>query len=176
MAKVNLVLCGFMASGKSTVGALLSGRTGLPLVDTDSLIEEETGSSVREIFAEHGEARFRELERQVIEKVSAQNGVVLAVGGGAVLDSRNASRLKSSGIVYLLKVSPEEVAERAGPGAGRPLLEGDINAIEALLSQRDAAYREVADVIVDTSGQTADDVAETIAADFESRRDPPPQE
>lgn len=86
MTKDNIVLSGFMASGKTTVGALLSEITGLPFVDTDGLIEEETGSRVREIFEKDGEARFRELERLVIERESAREGAVLAVGGGAVLD------------------------------------------------------------------------------------------
>ena len=170
MTKDNIVLSGFMASGKTTVGALLSEITGLPFVDTDGLIEEETGSSVREIFEKDGEARFRELERLVIKRESARDGAVLAVGGGAVLDPRNVSRLKNRGVVYLLKVSGEEVASRAGTDSGRPLLESDIASINALLAERDAAYREAADVVVETTGRIADEVAGAIAADFESRQ------
>jgi shikimate kinase len=176
VAKVNIVLSGFMASGKSTVGALLSRITGLTFVDTDSLIEEETGSSIRRIFDEHGEARFRELERLVIAKESTRSGAVLAVGGGAVLDPENVSGLRRNGIIYLLKVSPEDVANRAGTDGARPLLQGELDSIEALLKQRETAYREAADLVVETSGRTADEVAEAIAADFESRRDLPPQE
>jgi shikimate kinase len=170
VVKENIVLSGFMASGKSTVGELLSEMMGLPLVDTDALIEEETGNSVREIFDEHGEERFRALERRVIERESARKGAVLAVGGGAVLDQRNVSSLKSRGVVYLLGVSADEVARRAGGDTARPLLKSDVDGIEALLEEREAAYRRAADVVVETRGRAAEEVARTIAADFESRR------
>jgi shikimate kinase len=176
MVKENIVLSGFMASGKTTVGELLSGMTGLPLVDTDALIEKETGSSIREIFEEQGEANFRRLERGVIERESARKGAVLAVGGGAVLDSRNVNSLKIRGVVYLLDVSPQEVANRTGGDTDRPLLDGGIAGVEALLAGRDAAYRRAADVVVETTGRAALDVARTIAADFESRRGKRPEE
>ncbi len=169
MAKSSVVLSGFMASGKTTVGILLSRKLGLPLVDTDMLIEEETGRSIRRIFEEEGEPRFREMERQVIARESERVGVVLAVGGGAVLDRVNVEELKSHGVIYLLAVSPEEVARRAGKDRGRPLLGEDLAGIQELMVSRDAPYRAAADVVVETSGKAPAEVAEVIASDFASR-------
>jgi shikimate dehydrogenase len=169
VAKVNIALSGFMASGKTTVGRLLSRMLGLPLVDTDMLIQEETGRSIRRIFEQDGEERFRELERQVIARESERDGAVLAVGGGVVLDQVNVDKLKRRSVVYFLAVSPEEVAGRAGKDAGRPLLGEDLAAIEELMASREASYRDVADVVVETSGRTPAEVAEVIAADFASR-------
>lgn len=169
MVKSNVVLSGFMASGKTTVGALLERMLGLPLVDTDSLIEEEAGGSVRQIFEVEGEARFRELERQVIARESERDGVVLAVGGGAVLDRGNVESLKKRGVVYFLAVSPEEAAGRAGKGRERPLLAEDLAAVRQLMVSRETAYRAAADVVVETSGKEPGDVAGVIARDFASR-------
>lgn len=169
MAKSNIVLSGFMASGKTTVGALLERMLGLPLVDTDSLIEEEAGRSVREIFEVEGEARFRELERRVIARESERDGAVLAVGGGAMLDQGNVENLKKRGVVYLLSVSPEEATRRAGKGAERPLLAEDPAEVRQLMVSREEAYRAAADVVVETCGKEPGDVAGVIARDFASR-------
>ena len=169
MAKSNIVLSGFMASGKTIVGTLLERMLGLPLVDTDSLIEEEAGRSVQQIFEVEGEARFRELERQVIARESERDGAVLAVGGGAVLDRGNVENLKKRGVVYLLSVSPEEAARRAGKGADRPLLAEDLAEVRQLMVSRETAYQAAADVVVETGGKEPGDVAGVIAKDFASR-------
>jgi shikimate kinase len=169
VAKSNIVLSGFMASGKTTVGELLGRMLGLPLVDTDSLIEEETGRTVRQIFEEEGESRFRELERQVISRECERHGAVLAVGGGAVLDRGNVDSLKERGVVYLLSVSPEEAGRRAGTDRGRPLMADDPAEVRELLSSREADYRAAADVVVETCGKEPGDIAGEIARDFASR-------
>ena len=170
MEKSNIVLSGFMASGKSTVGALLSGRLGIPLIDTDPLIEDLAGRSISEMFARDGESRFRELEREVIARESRREGVILAVGGGAVLDQENVVALKRSGIIYLLEVTPAEVERRVGADGRRPLLPAGRGSIGMLISVREEAYREAADVAVETTGRAPDEITEEIATDFGSRR------
>lgn len=170
MGKSNIVLSGFMASGKTTVGTLLAGITGMALVDTDALVEQETGRAIKEIFAVDGEAVFRELERLVIARESAREGVVVAVGGGAILDPGNVRALRKRGVIYFLEVSPEEVASRVLGEDERPLLSEDEAGISSLMEAREPAYRQAADAVVITTGRGPGEVAGVIAADFESRR------
>lgn len=169
MKNSNIVLTGFMASGKTTVGELLSDITGKKLVDTDLLVEERAQMSIREIFEREGEPRFRELERLVVGEVSGGEGSVIALGGGAVVDPENVRRLREKGVIYLLDVSPGEVARRAGDDSERPLLGEKRRDIEELMRARLDAYRRAADVIIDTTGREARQVAATIAGDFEAR-------
>lgn len=164
----NLVLCGFMASGKSTVGRVISGESGMPLVDTDVLVEREAGMPVKDIFDSRGEPAFREMERKVIARESGRGGAVLAVGGGAVLDPRNTSALRSTGVIYHLDVSPEEVDRRATDGE-RPLLPPGIEGIRSLMETRRRAYLEAADVTVRTDARAPEDIAREVLADFRSR-------
>ncbi len=159
-----------MASGKSTVGSLLAGMTGMTPVDTDALVERETGRTIKEIFAIDGEPRFRELERMVIARESAREGVVMAVGGAAVLDPENVRALRKRGVIYFLEVSPEEVAGRVVGEDERPLLSKEEAGIKSLMEARDPAYRQAADVVIGTTGRDPREVAGVITADFESRR------
>lgn len=170
MPKANIVLIGFMAAGKTTVGEILSGLTGMPLVDTDRVIEKGQGRTTREIFATDGEPHFRELERELISVEAARNGVVLAVGGGAVLDGTNVANLSAGGLVYLLLVTASQVASRVGADPSRPLLSANVDEIACLMSSRERAYLDAADVVVETDGRSPGEVAGEIAEDFESRR------
>lgn len=167
-SRPNLVLCGFMASGKSTVGRMISRDSGMPFVDTDMVIERQTGKPVREIFASAGEPAFRDLEREVIARESGRRGVVLAVGGGAVLDPVNTERLRSTGVVYYLSVSPEEV-ERRATGDERPLLQGGIEETRSLMASRRAAYLGAADMTIETDARAPGEIAREVLADFRSR-------
>ncbi|MCG2796706.1 MAG: shikimate kinase [Actinomycetia bacterium] len=169
MDKSNIVLSGFMASGKSTVGEILSGDTGMALVDTDGMVEASAGASVEQIFESGGERRFREYERTAVSRAASKVNVIIAVGGGAVLDERNVTLLKRAGVMYLLDVSPEEVYRRAGGGCGRPLLGKEKSEVEELVRVRHGVYMEAADVVVETTGRTPAEVAREIAADFRSR-------
>jgi len=169
LKKSNIVIAGFMASGKTTVGELLEELTGKKLIDTDSMIEEKTGMSITEIFSNSGEEYFRRLERDTVSKAASRQNSIIAVGGGAVLDERNTRELKQNGVIYLLKVSPYEAARRAGSGEERPLLGTDEGEIEELMRARERAYTAAADVVVETTELNPRDIALGIAVDFDKR-------
>jgi shikimate kinase len=149
----NIVLVGFMGSGKTTVGRLLSERTGMPLVDMDTLIEEQAGKTINEIFAEEGEAHFRDLERRLVQELSARRGLVISTGGGIVLNPDNLADFERTGLVVCLLADADTVLERVRHDTTRPLLAGDKAAkITALLESRRPLYEAVPHCI-DTSGR-----------------------
>ncbi len=157
----NIILTGFMATGKSTVGCKLAARLGYTFVDTDLVIEQEEGLSIARLFAEKGERYFRERERQVIDQVCAQHHLVIATGGGAIVDATNAARMRASGAVICLTATPEVILSRLQGNAERPLLAGGnpLEKICALLAARAEAYAK-ADLTIDTSQLSADAVVE----------------
>lgn len=151
-----------MGTGKSTVGKKVADRLGCPFIDTDDLIEEKTGMSITNIFAEQGEPYFRALERQVIDHVCRDTGKVIATGGGAMTIEENARRLRESGTVICLTAEPEIILSRVQNNMDRPLLQSEdpLGKIVALLTARAEAYAK-ADIIIDTSRFGID---ETVAA------------
>lgn len=159
----NLVLCGFMGCGKSTVGRLVAERCALRFVDIDRYIEEEAGQTVSDIFASEGEEGFRRRERAACEALGAQAGLVIATGGGAVLDDRNVASLRRNGILVWLSVSPLTVIARLQNDGTRPLLQREDRdeAIRTLLAARAPHYARVADTTVDADGTPAQ-VVETL--------------
>lgn len=169
MARSNIVLSGFMASGKSTVGRILSDETGMRLIETDGMVEKEAGATVEEIFRDRGEGWFRELERAAVRRAAAEDNVIIAVGGGAVVDLRNVIDLRRSGVIYLLEVVPGDALQRAGEGSDRPLLGGEERQVEELMRTRERAYAEAADVVVKTTGRPPAEIAGEIAVEFSSR-------
>ena len=165
---MNLVMTGFMGTGKSSVGRLVAEALALDFVDTDDLIVERAGMEIKDIFAVHGEARFRELEREVIEEVtSTGTNLVLATGGGAVVDPVNRERLKGWGVVVCLTASFDAILSRVGGGDERPLLgeEEKTGVAESrartLMEERRAAYEE-AELTVDTTALTTAEVATAV--------------
>ena len=121
--KKNIVLIGFMATGKSSVAHLLAKRLNKRVVSTDSLIEKKSKKTIPQIFKQDGEIRFRELEIQVVKKVSEMKNVIVDCGGGVVLNKINIDRLKKNGIIILLTAKPEEILKRENKEKGaRPLL------------------------------------------------------
>jgi shikimate kinase len=163
--KDNIILTGFMGTGKSAVGKALATHLGYRLLDTDLLIEQEAGMSIAQIFAKKGEAHFRELEKQTIARACLEKGVVIATGGGAMTNTVNAERLKASGVVICLTASPEIILQRVQGNSDRPLLQGDdpLGKIRALLAARAEAYAQ-ADITVDTSALKVEETVEAVLA------------
>ncbi|MFD3550696.1 shikimate kinase [Streptomyces goshikiensis] len=157
-----VVLIGPMGVGKSTVGALLAERLGVPFLDTDQDVVHRTGRSVAEIVTEDGEPRFRELEHEAVARAAAGFPGVLALGGGAV--GHGGSRALLAGLpVVLLDVDVAEAMRRIGSDTGRPLLAADPERRwQELQDERRALYLEVARFVVRTDGRTPGQVARII--------------
>jgi len=160
-----IVLVGFMAAGKSTVGKHLARALGWDFHDLDEVVELREGRTVAVIFAESGEAHFREVEARVTEEYLQRERVVLATGGGWAAQPGRLQSLPDGTLSIWLKVSSEEAVRRAGQGGDRPLLEASdrSEAAAALLRQRASRYA-AADVEVDTEGRRAEDVSAQILA------------
>lgn len=159
--KPNIILTGFMATGKTCVGRRLAGRLGYDFVDLDTSVEAEAGMPVPQIFASQGEATFRELEARMVEQAAGRTGCVVATGGGAIMNPRNLEILKRSGVVIALTADPEIILSRIGGGEDRPMLRGGEKRerIRLLLEERAPAYAR-ADLTVDTSDRTVDEVVD----------------
>lgn len=160
----NIFLIGPMGAGKSAVGRYLARTLHLSFVDSDDEIESRTGVDIPFIFEKEGESGFRKREAAVIDDLSKMDGVVLATGGGAVIDSDSRSRLGGRGFVVYLHTSVDQQVARTQRGRERPLLEnGDPReTLEALLESRDPMYREIADIVVETDGRKVRSVADEI--------------
>jgi shikimate kinase len=151
----NVFLVGPMGAGKSAVGRQLARSLHLSFLDSDDEIESRTGVDIPFIFEKEGEAGFRRREAKVIDELSKMEGVVLATGGGAVVDPQNRSHLGARGFVVYLHTSVEQQLARTRRGRSRPLLEGGDRRqiLEELMQARDAMYREIADLVVTTDGR-----------------------
>jgi shikimate kinase len=159
-----IVLVGFMGAGKTTVGGLLAARLGIPLTDSDQVIEERTGRQVRHIFAEDGEPAFRALEHQVIAELLDGPDHVIAVGGGAPEHPLTRDRLAAetrARVVYL-EVGYAQALQRVGGDGGRPMLARPD--IAAVYQRRLAAYAQVATLTVPTDGRSPEVITEDILA------------
>jgi shikimate kinase len=166
----NIFLIGPMGSGKTAVGRQLSRLLRLPFVDSDHEIEQRTGADIPLIFEREGEAGFRRREAAMIAELSARQGIVLATGGGAVLDPATRRLLAERGWVVYLETSVAQQAERAGRTRHRPLLEGadPRRRLEELMQIRDPLYREIADFTAATTRKRVGQVAERIVEAYRS--------
>jgi shikimate kinase len=166
--KMNIVLTGFMATGKSAVGKLLAQRLGYAFFDTDDMIEKQTGHSIADLFAKGGEAPFRVLEAQTVALVALMDKAVIATGGGVPLRDSNMDELERNGRIFLLTATPETIVRRLDLGAvPRPLLAGanPIDRVRALLREREKAYSRFHETIETdalTDQQVADKIAERV--------------
>lgn len=151
----NLFLIGLMGAGKTTVGRALARRLGKTFHDSDREIETRTGVRVAHIFEIEGEDGFRRREAETIERLTALDDIVLATGGGAVLDPANRERLRTRGFVIYLHAHPRELWQRTRHDRTRPLLQNvdPRQRLELLYAERDPLYRETADAVVETGRQ-----------------------
>ena len=141
-----------MGAGKTTIGRQLAEALGMDFVDSDQAIEARTGATIPWIFDVEGEAGFRKREKAMIDELTRRQNVVLATGGGAVLDPENRRHLQSRGTVIYLHADIDQLLERTRKDRNRPLLQTDDPRarLEALMAERDPLYREVADIILET--------------------------
>ena len=161
MSRENVILIGFMGAGKTSVGQALAKASGRPLLDTDSLIEEEASMTISQIFAVQGEQAFRETESRVIARLLDQtHGAVISTGGGLPLRQENRERLRQLGTVVFLRVKPETVLERLKGDTTRPLLQGgDVEEkVQDLLTYRDPLYEQAAHQVVDVDERTVEEI------------------
>jgi shikimate kinase len=152
----NIYLVGLMGAGKTTIGKLLAKHLSRTFYDSDAEIEKRTGVNIPLIFELEGESGFRKREVSMIHELTAKQGIVLATGGGAILDENNRQRLKN-GVTIYLRAQVSELWSRTKNDKTRPLLQtaNPKKRLEDLYAQRDPLYREVATLIVDTGGQPA---------------------
>jgi shikimate kinase len=163
-SRTNIFLVGPMGAGKTTVGKRLAEMRGMTFADSDHEVEHRTGVDIAFIFEKEGEAGFRKRERQVIAELTAGHRLVLATGGGAILDADNRQNLSSRGFVVYLRATIDHQLRRTGHSDTRPLLQtGDKRGVlEELFALRDPLYREVADLVIETDGRNARILAQEI--------------
>lgn len=159
---MNIILCGFMGSGKTVVGGELSKLMGRKFVDTDELIEKEQGVAIKAIFATHGEDYFRELEYECCKNVAGLKNCVVSTGGGALTFQRNVDALKESGKIVFLDADFEVICQRIGNSTTRPLFQ-DREKARALYDERKSKYLAAADIVIDgnmSARKTAMEIAD----------------
>ena len=161
----NLILTGFMGTGKTEVSRELARLLTMKLIDIDTEIEKSVRVSINQIFKQFGEQKFREMETEMIEKVSCEKNVIISTGGGAVLKQENMDVLKKTGMVICLMATPETILRRTSGSSERPLLqvEKPLEKINELLHFRQPFY-EKADMMIDTDNKTPLQIAEEIVA------------
>jgi shikimate kinase len=167
----NIALIGFMGSGKSSVGRLVAEMLGYQFTDTDALIEARAGCFISDIFAQQGEAAFREREAEVLRELARLDHTVIATGGGLPTYPGNLEALKQHSLVVCLWSSPERLYERVRHQSHRPLLQvpDPLGRIRALLEQRTPCYRQ-ADVMIGTEGRGQREIAQQVISQFRLAR------
>lgn len=169
MAARNLILTGFMGTGKTTVAREVSAQLGMQFVDMDEVIIERMGRSIPDIFGDFGEDAFRQLERSLCIELAQQSGLVVATGGGALVDAQNLRMLSATGLVICLDCAPAEIVNRIGADPNRPMLKGaePANRVRQLLDQRREAYGRIA-YHIDTTRQSPAGVVDRVIALYQT--------
>ena len=163
--RTNLILIGFMGTGKTAIGRRLAVHLKKEFYDTDLEVEKTTGLTISQLFQKHGEIRFRSEERLILKQLLKKENCVLATGGGIVLDADNVELMKKRGIIICLMARPEVIYQRVKKRENRPLLQkGDLKQIiKQLLTERQAYYN-CADYYLDTSDLDFDEIIEKIVS------------
>ncbi|MDL1955941.1 MAG: shikimate kinase AroL [Candidatus Desulfofervidus auxilii] len=164
----NIILIGFRATGKTTIGKLLAQKLNKPFIDTDILIEKRAGKTIAEIVKEEGWSGFRKREKMIIKELAEKEDIVLALGGGAILDAENVECLKKNGIFIWLKAKPETILKRLYQDkkttSQRPSLTGkSLDAeINQILKERLPIYENIADISIDTDKMLPEEIIKII--------------
>ncbi|GFI31515.1 MAG: AAA family ATPase [Lachnospiraceae bacterium] len=160
----NIVLIGFMGSGKSTISDYLSTMFAMDAVEMDQIISQREGMSISDIFAVYGEEYFRNLETNLLVEMQSRNNVVISCGGGTPMREKNVAEMKKNGRVVLLTASPETIYHRVKDSHDRPLLENNKNVsfITELMEKRRVKYETAADVIIETDGKNELEICEEL--------------
>ena len=160
----NILLIGFMGTGKTTVSRWLSKDMNLKEVDMDKYIVEREQRPITDIFEQQGEEYFRKIETECLVEIQKEKGKIVSCGGGAVLKDENVRYMKEGGVIVLLTATPETVYERVKDGNDRPILNGNMNVeyIEQVMNKRKARYLEVADLIIATDGKSPQSISKEI--------------
>lgn len=167
----NVFLVGLMGAGKTTIGRILARKLGLRFVDSDHEIEARTGASIPWIFEIEGEQSFRRREADVIRELTAQPDLVLATGGGAILNPDNRAYLKQRGTVIYLRATVNSILQRTAHDKNRPLLQtaDPRKKLEELMATRDPLYMEIADIVIDTGRPNVQSMVQSILTQLETR-------
>ncbi len=153
-------LIGMMGTGKTTIGAMVAERLGLPIIDSDTVVMERSGRTIRELFAD-SEETFRTWEASVISELGSGPASVISTGGGVILDQANVDIMANTGIRILLEATPADLKARLANDATRPLINEGAD-LELIAKDRSDRYRAASDYIVDTSGRDPIDVVEEV--------------
>ena len=165
-ANKNIFFIGFMGCGKSTMARLLSKKTGAKLIEMDETIEAEAGMSINDIFKNHGETYFRDLESALIMRISEEGGAVVSCGGGAILRPENVACMKKNGIIVYFSATPETIYQRVRNSTNRPLLNGNMNVeyIASLMETRLPRYQAAADITISVDGKEKKEILDELRA------------
>ena len=160
----NIVLIGFMGTGKSTVSELLKRRFAMEVVEMDQIIAKRQGISISDIFATYGEEYFRDLETNLLIEMQSKKNMVISCGGGVPMRERNVIEMKKNGRVVLLTAKPETILNRVKNNHDRPLLEGNKNVdfIADLMEKRREKYQTAADIVIETDGKSGLEICEEL--------------
>lgn len=164
----NVILIGFMGTGKSSVSAYLNKMLGMEVVEMDQEIVDREGMSIADIFEKHGEEYFRNLETNLLIEMQNKNNVVVSCGGGAALREENVVEMKKSGKVVLLTAKPQTIYERVKDSTERPLLNGNMTVeyIADLMDKRRDKYEKAADIIIYTDQKSVEEICEELLKKF----------
>ena len=170
----NIALCGFMGTGKSSVGRIVAQQLHFDFLDTDAVIEARGKRTIAEIFAEKGEAEFRELESGIVHEIASRDHTVISTGGGLVVNPGNLASLKQHALVVCLWASPETIWSRVKSQSHRPLLADPqpLEKIRELLKERAPFYKQ-ADVLLNTELRSTRDVAQQVLHQYRIARSVP---
>lgn len=159
----NMVLIGFMGSGKTAIGKYLADMIGYTLYDIDTIVEQEAGKTIIDIFSQDGEACFRSLERQVIDRISKSDHAVISCGGGSILDQSNVLHLKQKGKLIWLMAEPETLYKRIRYQVNRPLtINKNLDEIIEMIKSRQPLYSKAADYRLSVDSQSVNEIADNI--------------